>query len=56
MAGFYKGLQPSLLRVVPATALTLVIYENMQHFLIGASDARRRRKATEQAAAAMDKT
>ncbi|RWS11821.1 mitochondrial folate transporter/carrier-like protein [Dinothrombium tinctorium] len=31
--GFYKGIVPNLLRVVPATALTFIVYENMQHFL-----------------------
>jgi len=25
---------PNLLRVVPATALTFVIYENVQHYLL----------------------
>ena len=32
--GFYKGLYPNLLRVVPATAITFVVYENMINFLI----------------------
>ncbi|KAK8751744.1 hypothetical protein OTU49_010094 [Cherax quadricarinatus] len=31
--GYYKGLSPNLLRVVPATALTFVVYEKTSHFL-----------------------
>jgi solute carrier family 25 folate transporter 32 len=33
--GFYKGLAPNLLRVVPATAITFVVYEKSVHFLAG---------------------
>lgn len=33
--GYYKGLAPNLLRVVPATALTFVVYENVSQFLFG---------------------
>jgi len=33
IAGFYKGLLPSLLRVTPATAVTFVVYENVRHFV-----------------------
>lgn len=32
--GFYKGLSPNLMRVVPATALTFVVYEKTSHFLL----------------------
>jgi len=32
-AGFYKGLVPNLLRVVPATMITFVVYENVSRFL-----------------------
>ena len=32
--GFYKGLSPNLVRVVPATMLTFVVYENLSHFLL----------------------
>jgi len=32
--GFYKGLVPNLLRVVPATMITFVVYENLSHFLL----------------------
>ena len=32
--GFYKGLVPSLTRVVPATMITFVTYENISHFLL----------------------
>jgi len=34
LQGFYKGLVPNLLRVVPATMLTFVVYENISHFLL----------------------
>jgi len=32
--GFYKGLKPNLMRVVPATAITFVVYEQVSHFLL----------------------
>lgn len=32
--GFYKGLGTNLIRVVPATMLTFVVYENVSHFLM----------------------
>ena len=32
--GFYKGLTPNLLRVVPATMITFVVYENLSHYLL----------------------
>lgn len=32
--GFYKGLTPNLLRVIPATAVTFVVYENVSSFLM----------------------
>lgn len=32
--GFYKGLAPNLLRVVPATMITFVVYENITHHLM----------------------
>jgi len=32
--GFYKGLAPNLLRVVPATMITFLVYENVSHFLL----------------------
>ncbi|XP_067630256.1 solute carrier family 25 member 32 [Eurosta solidaginis] len=32
--GFYKGLQASLTRVVPATMITFVMYENVSYYLI----------------------
>lgn len=31
--GFYKGLTPNLIRVVPATAITFVTYENIKAYL-----------------------
>ena len=34
LIGFYKGLTPNLLRVVPATMITFVVYENLSHFLL----------------------
>lgn len=33
--GYYKGLLPNIMRVVPATALTFVVYEHTSHFLLG---------------------
>ncbi|KAJ9582326.1 hypothetical protein L9F63_003331, partial [Diploptera punctata] len=32
--GFYKGLTASLTRVVPATMITFLVYENVSHFLL----------------------
>lgn len=32
LRGFYRGLVPNLLRVTPHTALTLTIYEYVQHY------------------------
>jgi len=32
--GFYKGLVPSLMRVVPATMITFLTYENVSHALL----------------------
>jgi len=43
LGGFYKGLSPNLLRVVPATMITFVVYENISHFLIN-----RKRKGEEE--------
>lgn len=31
--GFYKGIVPNLLRVVPATSITFVVYENVSSYL-----------------------
>ena len=31
--GFYRGLQPTLMRTVPAAVLTLLTYEKMRQFL-----------------------
>jgi len=32
--GFYKGLTPNLVRVVPATMITFVVYENLSYYLM----------------------
>ncbi|KAG4077113.1 hypothetical protein HA402_016100 [Bradysia odoriphaga] len=32
--GFYKGLVPNLLRVTPATMITMVTYEHVSHYLL----------------------
>nr|CAH7717387.1 unnamed protein product [Callosobruchus chinensis] len=32
--GFYKGLGPNLVRVIPATMITFVTYENISHLLL----------------------
>ncbi|CAG9853973.1 unnamed protein product [Phyllotreta striolata] len=36
--GFYKGLGTNLVRVVPATAITFVTYENVSHWLLKHSE------------------
>jgi len=36
--GFYKGLTPNLVRVVPATMITFVVYENMSYYLVRRKD------------------
>ncbi|KAA0190357.1 hypothetical protein HAZT_HAZT003084 [Hyalella azteca] len=36
--GFYRGLAPNLLRVVPATAITFVVYEKTSQKLMGNSN------------------
>jgi len=33
LRGFYKGLAPNLFRVVPAAAITFVVYEQMASYL-----------------------
>uniref|UniRef100_A0A0N7ZAG6 Solute carrier family 25 member 32 n=1 Tax=Scylla olivacea TaxID=85551 RepID=A0A0N7ZAG6_SCYOL len=33
IVGFYRGLSPNLMRVVPATAITFVVYEKISEFL-----------------------
>lgn len=32
--GFYKGLKPNLVRVVPATMVTFLTYENVSHYML----------------------
>ncbi|PNH11010.1 Mitochondrial folate transporter/carrier [Tetrabaena socialis] len=49
--GFYKGLGPALLRVMPQSAVTLVAYEHILRFLDAASE-RRREEAAQAAVAA----
>jgi len=34
MRGFYKGIGPNLLRVVPATIITFAVFENLSSYLI----------------------
>jgi len=34
LRGFYKGLSPNLLRVVPATMITFLVYENLSWYLL----------------------
>ena len=38
LGGFYKGLAPNLLRVVPATMITFVVYENISHYMLKRSN------------------
>ena len=33
MLGFYRGLLPNIIRVMPATCLTFVTYENLHRYL-----------------------
>ncbi|KAG7166805.1 Mitochondrial folate transporter/carrier-like [Homarus americanus] len=46
LLGYYKGLFPNLLRVVPATALTFVVYEKSSHFLLNLRKPEEPRTAT----------
>lgn len=39
--GFYKGLTPNLVRVVPATMITFAVYENMSHYLLKKEDSKK---------------
>jgi solute carrier family 25 folate transporter 32 len=32
-AGFYKGLVPNLVRVMPSTAVTFLVYENCRYYI-----------------------
>lgn len=34
LVGYYRGLSPNLMRVVPATAITFLVYEKTSHFLL----------------------
>lgn len=34
VTGFYKGLKPSLVRVVPATMITFLTYEHVSHYML----------------------
>jgi solute carrier family 25 (mitochondrial folate transporter), member 32 len=34
MRGFYRGIGPALLRVLPSTAITLLVYENARLYLL----------------------
>ncbi|XP_031567778.1 mitochondrial folate transporter/carrier-like [Actinia tenebrosa] len=34
ITGFYKGMVPSIIRVVPACAITFVVYENVVYYLL----------------------
>ncbi|KAF9822755.1 hypothetical protein SFRURICE_019445 [Spodoptera frugiperda] len=35
--GFYKGLKPSIVRVLPATMITFLTYENVSHYMLNRS-------------------
>ncbi len=41
LRGFYKGLGPALIRVMPQSAVTLVVYENILQVLQDASSRKR---------------
>lgn len=40
--GFYKGLQASIFRVVPATMITFLVYENVSYYLLKRSKEKKR--------------
>lgn len=40
VAGYYKGIVPNLIRVVPQTGITFVVYEHLHRFLIDYNDAK----------------
>lgn len=42
--GFYKGLKPNLIRVIPACGLTFVLYEEVSYHLL---ERRKRREQTQ---------
>ena len=48
VGGFYKGLSPTLLRVVPQSALTLMAYERVLGLLQAAVEAAARAKAAKE--------
>ncbi|KAI7685782.1 hypothetical protein KC353_g20778, partial [Hortaea werneckii] len=33
VTGFYKGLGPNIIRVLPSTCVTFLVYENMKFYL-----------------------
>ncbi|TMW41870.1 hypothetical protein DOY81_013050, partial [Sarcophaga bullata] len=45
--GFYKGLQASLTRVIPACMITFLVYENVSHFLLQRSKEKSKRLENE---------
>lgn len=38
--GFYKGLKPNLMRVVPACCITFVVYEKVSYYMLQQRKAR----------------
>ncbi|PNW71340.1 hypothetical protein CHLRE_16g650200v5 [Chlamydomonas reinhardtii] len=52
LLGFYKGIGPALLRVMPQSALTLVAYENILRLLDSATARREQKEQRDQEAAA----
>jgi hypothetical protein len=57
LAGFYKGLAPSLLRVMPQSAITLAVYEGLLQWMNAdaSGEAGGRSGAREEAAAAAER-
>lgn len=47
MRGFYRGLGTNLVRVLPGTCVTFVVYENLAWLLRTTAVARERRKRLE---------
>lgn len=52
LLGFYKGLGPALVRTMPQSAVTLVVYENVLRLLDAAAERAARRAAAADSGAA----
>lgn len=48
MRGFYKGMSANLIRILPATCVTFVVYENVSWGLKGAARKRDEKRLQQQ--------